>query len=135
MTIMRNVNELVHNYIERTIRKEEMKVLEILGGEVFNEVCTSLFGEGFEDKTVEMADKRFMKIKSLKEMLSGLPTELRGNGEIVNDSYLRSLIEEELKRRVEVQPTTNSNRVYHLPWDFDIYDEDTEQHDIDFDWE
>ena len=53
MKLMNNVNALVHSCLEYSIH-DNFGMLEKIGGDVFNEVCTKLFGEGFEDKTSEM---------------------------------------------------------------------------------
>ena len=53
MKLMNDVNALVHSCIEYSVH-DNFEILEKIGGDVFNEVCTVLFGEGFEDKTSEM---------------------------------------------------------------------------------
>ena len=74
MKLMNNVNALVHSCLEYSIH-DNFGMLEKIGGDVFNEVCTVLFGEGFEDKTSEMmgGDKRMIPPLEMREMMGRNP--------------------------------------------------------------
>lgn len=50
------INIILHYCVERTINrsKESLKILEEIGKEVFDLTCTKLFGDGFEDKTLNV---------------------------------------------------------------------------------
>jgi hypothetical protein len=55
MRIMNTVNGLVHCCIEYGMKtKEDFTLLGKIGEDIFNEVCSKLFGEEFVDKTNEM---------------------------------------------------------------------------------
>jgi hypothetical protein len=52
MIIMNMVNGLIHSCIEYAV-DTDFSILEKLGEDVFTEVCKSLFGDNFVDKTAE----------------------------------------------------------------------------------
>ena len=56
MVIMNLVNSLLHNCIEYAVR-DNMKVLEEIGSQIFEECCKKLLGDSFEDLTQKMIDK------------------------------------------------------------------------------
>lgn len=80
MKVMNTVNGLIHSCLEYAIH-DDFKILEKIGGDVFNEVCTLLFGEGFVDKTNEIINPN--NDKQISEMLKKMipPEMLRGRGD------------------------------------------------------
>ena len=80
MVIMNLVNSLLHNCIEYAVR-DNMKVLEEIGSQIFEECCTKLLGDSFEDLTQKMIDKNGKPIDmdfpykdkiQIKEMIESL---------------------------------------------------------------
>lgn len=80
MKVMNTVNGLIHSCLEYAIH-DDFKILEKIGGDVFNEVCTLLFGEGFVDKTNEIMnpDNNAEIAEMMKKMIP--PEMLRGRGD------------------------------------------------------
>ena len=56
MVIMNLVNSLLHNCIEYAVR-DNMKILEEIGSQIFEECCKKLLGDSFEDLTQKMIDE------------------------------------------------------------------------------
>ena len=56
MVIMNLVNSLLHNCIEYAVR-DNMKILEEIGSQIFEECCKKLLGDSFEDLTQVIVDK------------------------------------------------------------------------------
>ena len=73
--IMNIVNLLIHSCIEYAITSGDMRILEKIGNDVFNDVCKSLFGEDFTDKTAKMDGNgqmpNVLTMDALKNMIGG----------------------------------------------------------------
>lgn len=77
MKLMNTINGLIHSCLEYAIH-DDFKILEKIGGGVFDEVCTLLFGEGFVDKTNEIMNPN--NDENIRKMMEGMipPEMLRG---------------------------------------------------------
>jgi hypothetical protein len=99
MTIMHLVNSLLHNCIEYGVR-DNMKILEEVGAQIFEDSCKELLGESFEDLTQEDMPKLdardFMKTikmnpESLKKFIERFAQHYENNNDGIqmldNNSY------------------------------------------------
>lgn len=135
MKVMNTVNGLIHSCLEYAIH-DDFKILEKIGGDVFNEVCTLLFGEGFVDKTNEIINPN--NDKQISEMLKKMipPEMLRGRGDASRDKlfmeWMKMMKSSELGIDYETQgmPMDAPQKVYngwYFPydgdWDFDDDDD------------
>ena len=139
MKVMNTVNGLIHSCLEYAIH-DDFKILEKIGGDVFNEVCTLLFGEGFVDKTNEIINPN--NDKQISEMLKKMipPEMLRGRGDASRDKHFMEWIKMMKSRGVGIDTETEGmpqNRIWQTPppppkgdnWyvpygDLDFYDDD-----------
>jgi len=48
------INTILHCCVERHLHRNNIKILEEIGQEAFNNTCKKLYGEDFEDKTVNL---------------------------------------------------------------------------------
>lgn len=67
--ILECVNLILHNCLERSIPKEQLKCLEEIGHETFNRVCEKVFGKDFKDKTTKCCENISKNISKLGEYL------------------------------------------------------------------
>jgi len=72
--IMNIINLLIHSCIEYAVTSN-IGILEKIGNDVFNDVCKSLFGEDFTDKTAKIDGNGQMSnvftMEDLKNMIGG----------------------------------------------------------------
>lgn len=94
MVIMNLVNSLLHNCIEYAVR-DNMKILEEIGSQIFEECCKKLLGDSFEDLTQKMVDKNGKPIDAdflykdknqIKEMIEYLKTYYVPNWDLTYNS-------------------------------------------------
>ncbi len=129
MKVMNTVNGLIHSCLEYAIH-DDFKILEKIGGDVFNEVCTLLFGEGFVDKTKEIINPN--NDKQISEMLKKMipPEMLRGRGDAKKDkAFMEWLKMMESQNRIWQTPPPLPNRDnWYMPygigdWEYDVDDD------------
>lgn len=124
MKVMNTVNGLIHSCLEYAIH-DDFKILEKIGGDVFNEVCTLLFGEGFVDKTNEIMnpDNNAEIAEMMKKMIP--PEMLRERGDpMKDDAFMKWL--KMTKQRVFDMETQDRNSDLYVPSyrDLFFYDDD-----------
>ena len=136
MKVMNTVNGLIHSCLEYAIH-DDFKILEKIGGDVFNEVCTLLFGEGFVDKTNEIINPN--NDKRISEMLNKMipPEMLRGRGDASMDKFFMEWMKNMKSREREqgmpqnriwqtLPPLSNGDNWYVPYGDLDFYDDDND---------
>lgn len=141
MKVMNTVNGLIHSCLEYAIH-DDFKILEKIGGDVFNEVCTLLFGENFVDKTNEIINPN--NDKQISEMLKKMipPEMLRGRGDPNMDKLFMGWMKMMKSRELGIDTETEGiphNRIWQTPppppngdnWyvpygDLDFYDDDND---------
>ena len=117
MKVMNTVNGLIHSCLEYAIH-DDFKILEKIGGDVFNEVCTLLFGEGFVDKTNEIMnpDNNAEIAEMMKKMMP--PEMLRGRGDPKKDKAFMEWLKMMKSRVVGIDTETEGmlqNRIWQTP--------------------
>ena len=136
MKLMNTINGLIHSCLEYAIH-DDFKVLERIGGGVFDEVCTLLFGEGFVDKTNEIMNPD--NDENIRKMMEGMipPEMLRGRDgkDPMRDKafmqWLKAMKSQRIGIDYETQgmPMDTPQRVdngWYVPygdWDFDDDDD------------
>lgn len=117
MKLMNTINGLIHSCLEYAIH-DDFKILEKIGGDVFNEVCTLLFGEGFVDKTNEIINPN--NDKQISEMLKKMipPEMLRGRGDASRDKLFMEWMKMMKSSVVGIDTETEGmphNRIWQTP--------------------
>ena len=99
MVVMNIVNGLLHSCIEYAI-SDNFGVLEKVGEEVFNEVCQTLFGEEFVDKTTEMLKpEQIEMLEKYGRMIPPPHMDRRHRGDVIPPPQQPS--QEEFQRWIE----------------------------------
>ena len=73
IALMNMVNMLIHNCIEHAVH-ENIKLLEKIGSDVFEEVGKKLFGEDFKDITEEALDPSQREFMNKMQIMRSLPS-------------------------------------------------------------
>lgn len=135
MKLMNTINGLIHSCLEYAIH-DDFKILEKIGGGVFDEVCTLLFGEGFVDKTNELMNPN--NNENIRKMMEGMipPEMLRGRDgkDPMRDKAFMEWFEKMLSQRIGIDTETQGmpmdDNGWYVPygvgdWEFDYdYDDD-----------
>ena len=127
MKVMNIINTLIHCCIEYAVFDgRNFSLLEKLGEEIYNEVCSSLFGNDFVDKTEEL-------MRPSKDGLKMIPPSMRdmlgrnGDIEIDREKFLEFLHHLERNRRNVVMPPPPQNCDFYYPFgdEYDDFDVET----------
>lgn len=133
MKVMNTVNGLIHSCLEYAIH-DDFKILEKIGGDVFNEVCTLLFGEGFVDKTDELMNPENNK-EIAKMIKKGIPPEMlrgRGDRDPMKDAAFMEWVRNMQSQRMGIDTETQGMSL-NIPW-YEPYGIGDWEYDVDDDW-
>ena len=116
---MNTINGLIHSCLEYAIH-DDFKVLERIGGGVFDEVCALLFGEGFVDKTNEIMNPD--NDENIRKMMEGMipPEMLRGcrDRDLSRDKAFMEWLKMMKSQRIGIDMETEGmpqNRIWQTP--------------------
>ena len=132
MQLMNIVNNLIHSCIEYSVG-DRFTILEQIGEGVFKEVCQTLFGDDFVDKTMEGLDQKQLEMLERHGRMMPPPMmgrgRRRGNDPQVEDEFRRWL--DSMRDMMPQMPPQNENwngtpqnPTEPLPWIDDFDDDD-----------
>lgn len=89
MTLMNIINGLIHSCLEYGVRDENHQILGKIGEDVFTEVCKTIFGEDFTDKTAELMSPE--QIEMMEKMGRMMPPTVGRDREHLHKEFIEWL--------------------------------------------
>lgn len=139
-SIANTINMLLHIFVERNVR--DIHKLEMLGGEIFDMTCRTIFGGEFEDMLPQPTPE-MEKMRQMHEMMTS--RGMRPTPEMIEEIN-RMIAEGRLPQFPGAAPAPGQPLVNEEDWDFldeflgdedgEFYDEEDEEFgDDEVDWE
>jgi len=111
-SIANTINMLLHIFVERNVR--DIHKLEMLGGEIFDMTCRTIFGGEFEDMLPQPTPE-MEKMRQMHEMM--VNRGLRPTPEMVEE-FNRMIAEGRLPQFPGAAPAPGQSMVNEEDWDF-----------------